>query len=181
MSTKTDGYCEALHAVGLFYGDDKALRSGQPLINHITCGLQILEVLGAGADTKGAWCVHPMVQDDKQFKFECHNQNLRKVSTSSIMLAVEYRNKANAYLSADYESSDDNLTDIVGCLLPEVRLMLIADKIQNWADFARHFPLDEFPKKEHLPAYYDNWLRYLDISELKTVQLLLNVIYPEKQ
>ena len=48
-----------------FYGDKTAKRSGVPLINHINEGLIVLDFIKASDIAKKAYCLHPLVQSDK--------------------------------------------------------------------------------------------------------------------
>src|SRR4029078_12238753 len=52
-------------AIQKMYGDGKAQRSNVPFINHIDEGLYILNQIGASDTAKRAYCLHPIVQDDK--------------------------------------------------------------------------------------------------------------------
>lgn len=81
-----------------FYGTKKARRSQIPLINHIDEGLKLLSWLGCSEDTKSAFCVHPLFQDDKSFS----KLDVSQMSPYVVMLATEYRNVANSYLPKDY-------------------------------------------------------------------------------
>lgn len=79
------------------------------------------------------------------------------------MLATEYRRAANAYLckpETDAWSIDDAKKHI-GLLLPDIRLMLIADKVQNRKDFmAAHY--GTHPRSDQLFDYFNNWHEILD-------------------
>ena len=48
--------------VKLFYGDQRAKRSGQLYMRHIDQGLEILDHINASVFAKQAFCLHPLVQ-----------------------------------------------------------------------------------------------------------------------
>lgn len=142
-----------------YYSDHRAARSNIPLMNHINEGLHILESLGAGEVAKRAFCLHPLVQGDAAIQ-----ENLdrilqsKQISIAALVMAMEYRRAANAYLckpetdSWDIEEAKRN----IGLLLPEIKHMLIADKVQNRKDFmAAHY--GTHARSEQLLKYFNNW------------------------
>ncbi|WYW01667.1 hypothetical protein Voja6_00035 [Pseudomonas phage vB_PpuM-Voja-6] len=147
-----------------FYGDRTAERSKVPLILHIDEGLAILEKLEANETVKRAFCLHPMLQGDKELKANwiaiCLNP---AVDRGAILLAMEYRRAANAYLCT--EDTDHFLLDTarkaIGLLMPEVRQMLIADKRQNQKDFLIHHA-ETHPRRNQLDVYFKRWLLILE-------------------
>ncbi len=56
---------KAFAAVSHFYGNNARKRSGILYIKHIDEGLEILTSIGAAQVVKDAWCLHPLLQDDK--------------------------------------------------------------------------------------------------------------------
>jgi len=147
---------EAYRLIEAFYGTKKANRSQVPLINHINEGLTILRSLGAGQVVLDAYCLHPMLQADQDFVLN-KSLDFGDVKTESIILAMEYRRVANSYLSKD------KLEDFVGFSCGEVKLMLIADKVQNYKDFmAYHYGTHE--NSDRLYEYFHDWFKLLDIK-----------------
>lgn len=165
-----------------FYGDKTAERSKVPLINHIHEGLAVLRAIGAKKSVQAAFCLHPMVQADGDLFL-----NLDKLSDQgpgidryTLMLVMEYRNQANAWLSdkvedcSTYSFSDPKPRLVVEdyrCIgeptfgpLPEVREMLIADKVQNYKDF-RQYHLETHPLSKILVRYFETWLKVLDVTD----------------
>lgn len=141
------------------YGSETQKRSKLPLINHINEGITILEKLYASEDTIAAWCIHPLVQNDLLLT------NFIKVdyawlSTSSVALAMEYRRVANLYLPKQYRNSSDR---IELSQLPQVNLMLVADKVQNTKDFTANQSL--YPNSTQLEGYFNNWLTRLGVTK----------------
>ena len=57
-----------------FYGDKITNRSGVKFINHIDEGLYILEKIGSSEIAKRAYCLHPIIQDDKSLDENKHRQ-----------------------------------------------------------------------------------------------------------
>ena len=152
---ETDEY----KAVQDFYGDRKAERSQCYLMNHIDEGIYILHRIRATESAMKAFCLHPLIQssDDLAKNWEYVKENF---SAEVIGLTMEYRNIANAYLS---HRTIGNISEIELSPLKEVNDMLIADKIQNYADFVIYHSKTH-PRKEKLDEYFNNWLQRLDIS-----------------
>lgn len=156
----------ALDLVTEFYTDKKANRSGVPKINHIHEGLTFMSYLGAADESMQAYCLHPLLQsyDDLAVNWLTVCQT-NDVSPEAILLAMEYRNKANIYLCSPATDLWDlgTIRKEVGLLLPEVRHMLLADKWQNRKDFIKYH-LKTHDRAAQLEIYFDQWLEYLDIE-----------------
>lgn len=148
-----------------FYGDKCAKRSGIPLINHVDEGLEILDNLGADTTTRGAFCLHPIIQTDEDFEKNFWWLYLVTAEEDALafIYAVEYRRAANAYLCNKFTDhyGQEEIAHFVGKLMPEIRLMLIADKLQNQKDF-RKYHYGTHARSEQLEKYFINWLNYLD-------------------
>ncbi|MDJ1482862.1 hypothetical protein QNI19_24650 [Cytophagaceae bacterium DM2B3-1] len=145
------------------YGDRKATRSQVPLLNHIDEGLQILVWEQAELTTQRAYCLHPVFQGDDSLLENYTNVSLDNLDNRTILLAMEYRNIANQYLSTRIITQ---LEEIRLSPLKEVNQMLVADKIQNRKDFECYHQHSHIRSKE-LTIYFANWLRRLGISEEK--------------
>lgn len=148
-------------AIKNIYRDRKAERSGVPLINHIDEGLEVLASLGATWSTAEAYCLHPLYQDFEDLKVSYKSPSF--FDPTSILLTMEYRNKANSYLcrpDTDHFERRD-IEKAVGELLPEVRHMLIADKVQNQKDFIAHH-YKKHKRSDQLNRYFILWLEFLD-------------------
>jgi hypothetical protein len=164
---------EHLDIIKKFYGDDRAKRSGILLINHILEGLDVLQYLNASDMVKSAWCIHPIVQSDKDFTNELNHKMLHPADSSAILLAVEYRHIANSFLSIDLERIEsDEIIDMGELLLGQmysdtIKLMLIADKVQNHKDFIKQ-PPNTYPNADNLDRYFRLWL--YDILKLTKEQ-----------
>ena len=159
-----------LEIIKNFYGSKVAQRSQIPLINHITEGLRILNWLQASYAVKSAWCLHPIVQSTEDMFKELDNNNLRNADSSAIILAMEYRHVANSYLSNVVNNSDLRYERIKylnvtlnSVYKDTVKLMLIADKVQNYKDFSEQ-PRHLYPNYDQLHVYFTDWI--YDILEL---------------
>lgn len=150
----------ALELIAEYYGDRRAKRSGVLYMNHIIEGLVIMNRLGAGKAAKDAYCVHPIFQDDVTL-FENGMRYMHEVTPAVLLLAMEYRNVANRGLHC-YQVDDPS--KIYLGPLDDVRLMLIADKVQNRKDFELYH-LGKHPKSIELDRYFRNWLRALNVTE----------------
>jgi hypothetical protein len=129
-------------------------------MNHIDEGLYILDKIGASDIAKKAYCLHPIVQDDKSLKENKHLLN--GINSDVIISVMEYRSVANGYLS---NRDINSLDEIRLSPLKEVNVMLIADKIQNRKDFdLYHWGKHE--RSYQLDQYFKNWLIRLGVSEI---------------
>jgi hypothetical protein len=142
-----------------------ANRSKLPYIKHIDEGVEILNRIGADECTITSFILHPLFQGDKDLflyweKFICEGDyELGKlISREEMLLCIEYRNVANAFLSKHQGIRTPTLSPI-----HEVNLMLIADKVQNQADFYRYqsyqgadATMSEFHYKK-LETYFVEW------------------------
>ncbi len=162
-------------AIESFYGDTKAQRNQCYLMNHIDEGLYIIKKFGGSIDAMKAFCVHPIVQNsnDLSNNWESFYNNF---NSKIVLLAMEYRNIANAYLS---HRSIDNISNIDVSPIKDVNDMLIGDKVQNYKDFLLYHSLNHIRKNE-LDEYFNNWLKRLDINiddffetinELKSIEV----------
>jgi len=151
------------------YGVRTATRSRVPLMNHIDEGLKILDAIGSSDDTKNAFCVHPIIQNDSDL---IENFQWLAENTSPVImgLAMEYRSIANEYLSdKTYSGLKIRLSP-----LRAVNEMLIADKVQNRKDFDIYHK-GSHPETDRLTEYFSQWLAALEIDEQK-YQSLRNLI-----
>ncbi len=151
-------------AVSEFYGTERAKRSQLPLMNHIDEGLLILRELGSPVSAMEAFCIHPLLQDDGALANSLEPGSAFAKwapDTLPVLLAMEYRNVANAYLSHHCQGDADTIRLSP---LKAVNDMLIADKVQNRKDFEIHH-LHSHDRKEILAQYFNNWLRALGVSE----------------
>jgi hypothetical protein len=182
---QTPEYVAVQHA----YGDRCAKRSGVPLINHINEGIAIIFELMQVEGSKAGWstamtaarayCLHPLFQHNDDL-IKVYAGNMDQFSPRMVMLAMEYRARANEWLSdkvvdaSSYSYNEDNTKrkvveryERVGeptpGVLPEVRMMLVADKVQNYKDFlAHHYGTHE--RSEELNLYFHTWLEALGID-----------------
>lgn len=141
------------------YGEGVAARTGVPLMRHIDDGLEILRGIGASDRACRAWCLHPLFQGDADLA-RTMLTDLSALKPEVVLLAMEYRSVANAYLS---RREIQSLAEIRLSPLAEVNQMLVADKIQNYKDFAR-FHRATHPRAEALERYFQNWFERLEIT-----------------
>ena len=158
MNNKT-GLANCYKIIKESYGTTRTARSGVPLINHIDEGLEILEALGACSYTKAAYCLHPLLQNDEDLGKSLISEWINDVPAKVLILAMEYRKTANAYLCRE---NTDSYTpsDVPEIPVREVGHMLVADKIQNQKDFhLYHFGTHD--RSDQLTNYFKNWVSAL--------------------
>lgn len=161
------------------YEDRVAERSRVPLINHIHEGIVVLGELNASLHAKKAWCLHPLLQADADLARTVHHRGpFWEFDPHCILLAMEYRYRANAWLSDKVKKSVWQGRSGVERVHPEVQVsglptpgdleevchMLIADKVQNCKDFLAHHK-DTPPRSRELEIYFGHWLKALDVDE----------------
>lgn len=146
-----------------FYSNKKAKRSDVFLMNHIDEGVGILYKLGAEESAIRAYMIHPYLQSDSDFANNYFQVN--SFDKNVLVLALEYRKCANAYLCKPHTDTWTiaDLPLYTGEIIKPVRHMLVADKIQNQKDFLKyHFGTHE--RSDQLSKYFDTWLEYLNID-----------------
>jgi len=158
-----------LRMVEKFYGECTSMRSKVPLINHIYEGLRVLKHIGASENAMCAYCLHPILQGDRELahNFEVVLEHIRDPHV--IALVMEYRSVANEYLSGRLDEAE--IKQIRLSPIKDVNDMLIADKAQNRKDFELYH-WGTHPRWQQLDAYFKLWLRALDISERKYRKLV---------
>lgn len=140
------------------YGTRTTERSKVPLINHIDEGLIILNELNAGSGALDAYCLHPLIQHDRDL--EAHYRTVvENIDSFTVMLAMEYRSIANEHLSLSDPTKEIRLSP-----LHQVTQMLIADKVQNRKDFELYHK-GTHPRSKELDLYFARWLNRLNVSE----------------
>ena len=143
------------------YGDRVAKRSQVRLMNHINEGLIILDMIGATEDSKRAFCLHPLFQADPDLEENAYMASF--VAPHVLLLTMEYRNIANAFLS---DKMDDTIIgDIKLSPLYEVNDMLVADKVQNRKDYINYHK-DTHARSAQLDLYFENWLSALSVNDV---------------
>ena len=140
------------------------------LMQHIDDSLTILDRIGASDRAKEAFCIHPIVQSTSELEKAVTQDSILckyTLDTRSLLLAMEYRAVANAYLS---DRCINNKDVFKLSTLADVNDMLVADKVQNRKDFIKYH-LGTHQNSYQLDIYFNNWLRKLGISELRYTML----------
>lgn len=160
------------------YGIRRAERSKVLLINHIEEGIVIIGALdgklpdGCSFQETPAcagYCLHPLFQNDQDLHTvgQRYADSVHRPLAGPVMLTMEYRWRANAWLSDKVEKGAVSLQLVGGPDaggLPEVRAMLIADKVQNYKDFLAHH-WRKHARSDELDLYFRTWLEHLGIGE----------------
>lgn len=160
LRTTVEYQAIAEHYEGLY-----AARSGVAWIEHINQGLAVLLDLDAPVEALLAYCLHPLCQADADLaQFD---PNAASGSATVVMLAMEYRNVANRYLSEHHKDPErfPRLSP-----LATVNLMLVADKVQNRKDFEVHHA-QTHPDRDRLADYFTTWLDALGVDEAEYQRL----------
>lgn len=156
-------------AIKRHYGRRTAARSGVPLIQHIHQGLAVMATVGASLEAMKAYCLHPLFQADSELSTVglCYADG--NVDGMPVVLAMEYRHRANAWLSDKvYRGGDNGVLGTDGLpswgTLVDVKHMLIGDKVQNYSDFLLHHK-GSHARSEELELYFSLWFKELGIGE----------------
>lgn len=168
------------NAVKEFYGDRKAERSGVPLIQHIQEGLTVMECELASVAARKAYCLHPLFQNDAELTTVglnyCLSQFEGSITPAVILMVMEYRARANAWLSDKVGLYDG---EIILQGKPDygpmeaVRLMLIADKVQNYKDFMLYH-YGTHARSAELKRYFEAWFVALRV-EFQVADLISHI------
>ncbi len=159
------------HAIERHYDDRCARRSGVPLMNHIDEGVAVLRAIGASERAARAFAIHPLVQLEETLPDALANPAALTDDPAVLLLAMEYRNVANACLSHRALASADEIT--LGPL-PEVHAMLVADQVQNRKDFDLHHR-GTHPRSDALERYFALWLQRLGVDEAQYRALVARI------
>lgn len=147
--------------ISAHYGNRVAKRSQVPLMNHINEGLVVLDRISTTDQARRAFCLHPLLQADNDLKAN-YPMIASTCNAWAVMLAMEYRNIANSFLSDKMDAPYD--IPIKLSPLFEVNEMLVADKVQNRKDFITYHKATH-DRSGQLELYFKLWLKALDISE----------------
>jgi len=161
-----------------YYGTRQPNRAPVYFMNHVDEGMYILDKIGASDAAMRAFALHPIIQDDKDMPV--NYKSLLDCNPEALILAVEYRNIANQYLSNKVTVSGDTFDYHGGPVLGPVKAvndMLIADKIQNYKDFLLYHHKTH-PRSRELEAYFKVWLEALGITNFKDWFDELNELNP---
>lgn len=159
--------------IEIVYGNRRAARTGLPYMRHIDRGLALLEQLGEIGPTviARAWCVHPIYQLDEFFNPLAAGFTGTKAPTNDphvVLLAMEYRVRANAFLTGHIGSDREPHPSQVR----DVNTMLIVDKIQNWDDARKHlYSKISSSEARQLDIYFMRWLYALGVTHAQQHQL----------
>lgn len=183
-------------AISDFYADRRANRSQVLLMNHIDEGVVIIFKLmeiekatpAQAVMAARAYCLHPLLQNDNELAtVGAHYADRLYAQAFPVMLAMEYRARANEWLSdkvvddSSYSYNEDNTKrrvveryKLIGKPTPgvlrEVRMMLVADKVQNYKDFITHHR-GTHARSAELDLYFKAWLDALGISQAGFAEL----------
>ena len=158
-------------AIRAHYADRVAQVSGVPLMQQVEEGLVILGELDASENAMRAFCLRPLFQTDEDLVR--HGQDFMDAVDASpvvILLVMEYRSRANAWLSDKVHRTSADLQRIVFDGVPSagpleaVQHMLIADKVQGRKEFIR-YQRGRHVRSEELDLYFNQWLDALDVSQ----------------
>lgn len=158
------------------YSKIRAKRSGLPYMRHIIEGAKILQLMTSDEHVMRAWLIHPLFQMD-DLLCPIYNDGVYDVVSDDprvLLLAMEYRNVANAFLPKDTYSHD---VYPKRSPLADVNWMLVADKVQNNYDFTnyvrQHISSEESSK---LRRYFDKWFIELgcNVNDVSRMERVIN-------
>jgi hypothetical protein len=132
-------------------------------MQHIDEGLLILQALNSDDETNDAFCIHPLVQQNADLQAWTYHEDLMFFKPTSLIFAMEYRHWANAWLSDKVLKPGMAIGTPTPGPVPQVREMLIADKVQNYKDFLLYHK-ETHPKRAELHTYFACWFTALKIN-----------------
>jgi hypothetical protein len=149
------------------YEGKVAKRSGVPYINHVHEGVFVYaRLFGWEERPIAAYCVHPIFQSDRSLQKAMRGEiDIGCLDREVVVLAMEYRRVANAYVSTMRVRPPDA---IELSPLDDVNRMLVADKVQNKKDFMAHM-FDRVDRPSYRRAsqryadYFESWLTRLGV------------------
>jgi hypothetical protein len=157
-------------AIREHYADRVARISGVALMQQVEEGLIILGALDASEDAMRAFCLRPLFQTDENLvRYGQDFMDAVDCSPSVILLVMEYRSRANAWLSEKVHRPSAGQQHVVAKGLPAagpleaVADMLIADKVQGRKEFIRHLR-GRHARSDELDLYFELWLQALDVD-----------------
>lgn len=169
-------------AIQTVYGDQCAKRSGVFLMNHIDEGIHIGSLIEASSSTIRAYCLHPLVQNDRElsqyFQVAIDAASGADNTTEKVIaLMMEYRYQANSWLSDKVSVVNGNIV-YSGSPTPgplkEVAEMLIMDKVQNYKDFCLYHK-GTHPRSVELDAYFHRWFDALGLTTEKVDSMIAEI------
>lgn len=153
-------FLEAYQLIAKTYGEEKAQRSGVPLMNHIDEGLSILMALpyvdSRSEDVLAAYCLHPIVQNGMDVVIP---ESLHRAK----FIAELYSLYANKTLCDKDFSTISDISKKLAYLpkMPkQIAYLLLADKVQNFKDFNLYHK-GVHPRSAELQQYFTTWIAYL--------------------
>ena len=167
-SISATGFSQEYRLIKEHYGVSKS-NFDVPLIQVVDDGLVLLAAMSAPAAVKGAWCLHPLLQSEEALEQSIRFPlRIRGASPMAILFAMDFRLRIGSYPL----QNPVVYTDYRGRLIPEVKMMLIAQKVQGRSAFLRRKD-DYLPPSERgeMDLYYRNWLDYLGVSQQQYVEL----------
>ena len=143
-------------------------RSERTAVNyfeHVEEGVKILQMLNAPLLVQQAFVIHPLLQHDDALV-----ENLPHViyfNSLALVLCMEYRRVANLGTRKNIRDT----WEISLSPMPEVNLMLVADKIQNRKLYETRLPKDD-PDYDEIGRYFMKWMDALSIPEHEYQRLI---------
>ena len=168
-------------AIRAHYADRVARISGVPLMQQVEEGLIILDVLDASEDVMRAFCLRPLFQADEDLvRYGQDFMDTVEPSPFVILLVMEYRGRANAWLSDKVHRSLAEPKHVIADGVPSagplegVRDMLIADKVQGRKEFVRH-QRGRHARSDELDVYFERWLQALGVDAQEYDELCASI------
>ena len=142
------------------YRKHTSRRTQQPYMKHIDQGLWLLLHVNDDPAVLGAWCAHPLFQINSVLQEALHARTSITEHGRTVVLAMEYRAVANAFLTPDWSRAGLPRVSAI----EEVNQLLVVDKFQN----AREAYLfsDKLGEERcaQLDVYFRKWFDALGID-----------------
>lgn len=159
-----------------------------PFIKRIDDGIRLLEHLGISHNQVlvDAWCIHPLLIAMNDREFTQYKLGLGiEIPIATKLLSQQFNNICRAYPPSNVKDTEDLN---IYFMYPELKAMLLADKVPGYVDFcmAADEGLHDDAEEDYVPdrmEYFNIWLSHLGVDEtnFEPMRNCVSRLYPWNQ